>query len=162
MKEPLAKAIGNLIIAFSRLEAAAAYGIAEFFPTSEYKKAELVAFELPFKKRLDVLLSLSRAAKTREEYFEALKRSVTTAVQIEERRNEIVHSHWEATYHAPGGVASQSVRRVRIRARRKGASSESELPKVHEIVDLATNADLAAVQLLDAASEASIYVTEKA
>ena len=162
MKSKLTEALGSLVVAFSRLEAAAAYGITEFFPPSEYKKAELVAFELSFKKRLDVLVSLANREKTRDEYLEALKKVVATASHIEERRNEIIHSHWEAIYHAAGGVLSVKGRRVRIRARRKGALVESELPKVPEIVALAKQADLVAAQLHEAACEASIYVEKSA
>ena len=114
------EAIGEVVNGFEQLDDQMATAIAFLLRRGEYV-GRIVTAELSFKAKVNLLAVLFAHERPQSEYVADLRELAAACLQVEGRRNQIVHSRW-----LPEGDG-HSVKRIKHTARgKKGLRTDEE------------------------------------
>lgn len=168
-------ALGKLVIAFQNLEQVITHGLAFLMQPNDFEEAlgftSRVLNELSFAGRLKLLSNYvetnpqahfiphgTQYESVKAEEFpmvlETLRGAISKAANLEERRNQLIHSYWLTPISGPSGT----VWRIKSRARHSKTHGSSEFLTAKAILDVVEEMNSARNAIFEATRHLQIFL----
>ena len=136
-------ALGKVNVYFAALESQIEF-LTWSLINSEQMIGQIITSELSFKGKVNLLSSIFIYRVENEEHQDELDAILTKAIQVEERRNVVVHSQWLG-----GGPGPNHLRIKKTAKKGKGIKHQFVHVSTEEIEGIADDASLVAGDLQD-------------